>query len=98
MDEGGVGGSDGADDDHGGHDEDEGDYKDGDNLVRSVQVLLDTGSSGPTSPSISSAADAQMLNPSQGHSEKYPTFFTFISLPFTVRITLVIFGSLPILQ
>ena len=39
MDEGGVGDSDGADDDHGGHDdEDEGDYKDGDNLVRSVQA------------------------------------------------------------
>ena len=38
MDEGGVGDSDGADDDHGGHDEGEGDYKDGDNLVRSVQA------------------------------------------------------------
>ena len=75
MDEGGVGGSDGADDDHGGHDECEGDYKDGDNLVRSVQVLLDTGSSGPTSPSISSAADAQMLNPSQGHSDNNVPLF-----------------------
>ena len=75
MDEGGVGDSDGADDDHGGHDEDEGDYKDGDNLIRSVQVLLDTGSSGPTSPSINSAADAQMLNPSQGHSDNNVPLF-----------------------
>ena len=76
MDEGSVGGSDGADDDHGGHDDsEEGDYKDGDNLVRSVQVMLDTGSSGPTSPSISSAADAQMLNPSQGHSDNNVPLF-----------------------
>ena len=35
---GGAGGSEGADDDHGGDDEGEGDYKDGDNLVRSVQA------------------------------------------------------------
>ena len=69
MDEGGAGGSEGADDDS------EGDYKDGDNLIRSVQVLLDTGSSGPTSPSISSAADAQMLNPSQGHSDNNVPLF-----------------------
>ena len=75
MDEGGAGGSEGADDDHGGDDASEGDYKDGDNLIRSVQVLLDTGSSGPTSPSINSAADAQMLNPSQGHSDNNVPLF-----------------------
>ena len=39
------------------------------------QVLLDTGSSGPTSPSISSAADAQVLNPSQGHSDNNVPLF-----------------------
>ena len=75
MDEGGAGGSEGADDDHSGDDASEGDYKDGDNLIRSVQVLLDTGSSGPTSPSISSAADAQVLNPSQGHSDNNVPLF-----------------------
>ena len=96
MDEGGVGGSDGAGDDRGGHDDSDevvagvnhggdddsdgvgaGDNKDDDNLVGSVRLLLDSvsGSSGPTSPSISSAADAQMLNPSQGHSDNNVPLF-----------------------
>ena len=36
---GGAGGSEGADDDHGGDDEGEGDYKDGDNLVKCCWTL-----------------------------------------------------------